>query len=335
MVGKVTELLEYGARGEGDNETFVVVRCGRGRSDDKSVVEDCGRRPFDVVVRRYCLHFGSNGSDDVTFDPAGAEDSGLFLFDGLGNGVGILFCSRAFTDADNAVAVDQDELPRRVIVAEDTHDVDVTHGEHFVEECAVAGGAHREGAVVAVLNCGVLLVVIGSVVNRECALAAFGEAHVAEAHQTALIGAEHFGSLLRDGSEARELEGVDSSAVGETVEFGSLSEPFGREERNLPGGAVGVPRLGSYLLEAGVLTNVHTGDIENNFLAHAVVEVEVISVDRECHSGGAVVDNKTLEHVAFFVRRNHAATDNESLVGIFGVIDTVGIIGIVAPKPGF
>ena len=86
------------------------------------------------------------------------------------------------------------------------------------------------------------------------------------------------------------------------------------------------------LLQAGIFAYGHACYVDDHFLATAVVEVEVIRVDRECQCGGLVLYDYALEDVAFLVRRNHAALDDEAVALVVGVVDAVGVVGVVAPE---
>ena len=308
----------------------VVVCCGCGSYDER-VAEDSRCRPFDIVVRCYGDYFGSYCADYITFNPARTAHAGSLVGDCFFDGVWVFFCARTLTDLNHTVAVNHDDLPCGVVVAEDTYEVDVAYRKSFVPECAVTRCAHCEGGAVAVLDSGVLLFVCGGVIGGEFTLTAFGETYVAETHELALPFAQTLGRGAYF-AERVHIESVDVGGNRKAVELSVVLEIFKRHERNLIGVSVLVPRPAADLLQAGVLAYVHAGDIEHDVLADTIVEVEVVGVDGESHCGSLVLDDEALEHIAFFVRRNNAAVDYKAAVGVVGILYCFCIIGCFVPE---
>lgn len=177
----------------------------------------------------------------------------------------------------------------------------------------------------------VLVFVDLGVVDREILLSAVGKVNVFEAHQAALVLTQ---ALVVAGYVGERVydQCVDFVELGHTVEQGFFFELLIGHKAYLPCLVVGIPRLVADLLQAGVLAYGHAGHIEDYLLAPAVAEVEVVGVNRESQGGSLVLYDKALEDVAFLVRRNHAALDDEAVVLVVGVVDAVGIVFVVAPE---
>lgn len=88
---------------------------------------------------------------------------------------------------------------------------------------------------------------------------------------------------------------------GEAVGLHVGVEELRRHERHFPRAPLFVPFRLSYLLQAVVLSDVEPCEVNDDFLADAVVEEEVIGVDGECQCRSLVLDRDAFEHVARFV----------------------------------
>ena len=119
--------------------------------------------------------------------------------------------------------------------------------------------------------------------------------------------------------------------VGQSVGLNMAVEKLGSHESSLPSVALLVEFGPAYLLQAVVFADIHAGEVHNEFLADAVVEEEVIGVDREGQRSRLVLNGDALEDVAAFVGSNDAA--GHDVVRAVGLgADFLDIVGGVVPE---
>ncbi len=351
-MGLDVDPLAHGAAcGQCEHDALgYVLRGGVGR-DDYGVGECRACAPFDVGVGGDVFHFGSHGAHDVAFHPYVCGGF-AFFFNGycLGHAVGVAFvagrhCRVAKIHA--AVAVEQGELPCGAVVAEDAHHVAAAFGQRLVPEIGIAAGAGCERSAVGVHD---VLAHAAAMVGGIGVHSAVLPCYVVEAHEASLVGLQACGGggqLV----EALNLERVHFCEVRQAVEFDSAGECLGSHEGYFPCLALLVPFFFAHLHVAVVFAYVHAREVEHDFLAAAILEVEVVAVDAEGECGCAVEDDKVLEHVAGLVAAEHYAADDEVLAfverevhsGLCGLVGELaaprshgyGVVGVFLPVEGF
>ena len=331
VVAQVAHFAECALCGQLNNKAlryFLAVGVG---SDNEGRSQDCRSGPFNIIVVCHTLYFGRNGTYDIAFNPAVGSDTREDVLDCTGHVVGFFLSAGNFANGYYAVVIKHHDLPRVVVVAHDTHQVDVAYWQAAFAPCGVSARTYDAGIAFAVNKGAVLILVLLGVVYREVFLSAVGKVNVLESYDAALVFTQAF-CIIGNIRECVYHKGVDFVELGHAVEQGFLFELLESHEAHLPGFAVGIPRLVAHLLQSSVFANGHTRYINDYFLAATVVEVEVVGVYREGEGCSFVLNYNAFKDVAFLVRRNHASLDDESVILVFGVVDAVGIVVGLVPK---
>ena len=329
----------HGVLRQGHHEALREVAGVGSLGDDNRRAEGCLGAPFDLAGGGDVLDFGSDGADDVSFGPRGYGFAGVDGADGLLNGVGTLLAAEGecrVADVHDALDVNEGELPGgggvggRQVVAEDADNVALLGGELGVPEVGVTRGADCQLGVVLVLD---HLVDVLVVFAEDIEAVLRHELNVVDAYELPLHALQigRIGGVGREVRKVGDGQGVDFLGFGETVHLNVAGEELGSHEGGLIGVVAGRPLGVAHLLETGEPADVETRQVDDKFLADAVVEVEVVGVDRKGERGGSVLDVDRLEDVAGLVGGDHAAAD-DVVVAVLLRSDLDAEGGIVLPE---
>ena len=116
--------------------------------------------------------------------------------------------------------------------------------------------------------------------------------------------------------------------LGHAIELDVVAEEFGCHEGGFVAALI---FLGpAHLLEAVVFTHIHVGKVDHDLLTDAVVEEEVVGIDREGQGCSLVLDCDRLEDVAAFVGGDHTA-GHDDVGAVFFCAYLLAVVGSIFP----
>ena len=215
---------------------------------------------------------------------------------------------RGVADIVDVVGAHEHELPTRTVVGEEELGVAGIGRHRVVDEVGIAAHTHRNlltGEFYALIHVG-LVDAEGCYELTGVGIGFGNELDIVAAFHLALPCDEAVGTgrNIADGAEFMDnhLRGIR-----QTIGLYMAVEQLRCHESSLPGISRLVVFGPAYLLQAVVFADIHTGEIHNQLLADAVVEEEIIGVDREGQRSRLVLDGDALEDVAALVGSDDAA----------------------------